>query len=114
MSRDTSLTKLAKATFDPVLTQQQVFETEAAQEKRWGVVRRTALMFLTLSKDEAVKRFSEDPADADILMDGIKGVANYLVHLRALVDLMNSAQARMMSVGAVIQRGERKKSRGAA
>ncbi len=104
---DEELAALANTDFEPLMSQGRVFAIEAAYEKTWGVKRRLVLSVLARSRAQLLQGFARPDDDANDLLELIDHIDEYRVHLKAALELAESANARILCVfGAAIGVGK--------
>ena len=102
--------EMQKVEFDAALTRKDVEESERNYNTTWGVSRRMTLMFLTSSRTELLERFGKDDGP-DILLDTVNQINEYK-HLQCLIDLADSAEARLLCVVSMCLEGKEEASHG--
>ena len=85
------------ATFVGLLTHKDVEEIENRMNQE-GINRRTALLFLSLSKDEIVSKFGESEEDIRVLLDTIQALDSYIESLVHCTEIAQTAIARLLTV----------------
>lgn len=84
--------------FEPVFTNEQVYQNEHAYNKTWGMKRRLTMVILARSKASLVDGFRPDP---ETLLAAIEQIAAYRDHLQAGAKMAASAMARLLIVGQI-------------
>lgn len=92
------ITELAAINFEPLLTESQVFESEAKYNETWGVKRRITMMSLARSRDQLLSGCEGNEEGAEVLLDMIEHIRDYRTHLEAAVELAEAAMARLLCV----------------
>jgi len=88
--------------FEPVFTQEQVEKIEADYNQKWGVSRRLMMIVLARSGASLVARWTPGKGGAFVVM--FEAIADYRNHLRAGVELADSALARLRSIAAYVDK----------
>lgn len=104
-SGETEMLALAELDFQPLMTESQVFESEAEYNETWGVKRRIMLMMLTRCRADMLDAYAKaGGGGADLYLEMIDHVREYRDHLRAGIELAETSMARLagiaMAVGA--------------
>ncbi|MEM0909832.1 MAG: hypothetical protein AAGJ37_02590 [Pseudomonadota bacterium] len=89
--------------FEPVITQAQIDKKEPDDH---GFYRRAMLLLLTQSSQEMRTTFGQSDDSKDALLTAIELTAEYEKHLKALLEMNKSAQARLLIIGQQIAEEE--------
>ena len=96
---DKEIMEMASNDFDAELTKEQVMDMEQAAQDR-GVERRIALSTMSMSRDQLVSSFRDDPG---LALDIVESLSSYEKHLDACIAVARSAGLRMLVVAAAIE-----------
>lgn len=93
---DEDLCSMAQHDFEAALTQDQINAIEADYNETWGVNRRITLLALSRSKADLVLNFGKQEDGPDVVMEMIDHIYEFRDHLRACLEMTESASARLL------------------
>lgn len=100
MDAAAKLAEMAALDFEPLMTRDQLRESEAEYNETWGVKRRITMLALTLSRSEFLENHRASGNEPEVLLDMIDHVDEYRTHLKAGLELAEAARARLLIVSA--------------
>lgn len=98
---------MAAMNFDAAFDEATRDEMEAAATcGNRGITRRVGLAIMTRSKTQLVEGFGKDDKSRELLATTFEQIDGYIEHLKAVVETMETARARLICVAGTIDKND--------